>query len=62
MIAASGGLIGIIAAVIGSVIRSRDASEVTTYGSARWASPKEIKKLGLLGNKGVFLGNRNRLI
>ena len=56
MIAASGGLIGIIAAVIGSVIRSRDASEVTTYGSARWASPKEIKKLGLLSNKGVFLG------
>ncbi len=56
MIAASGGLIGIIAAVIGSVIRSRDASEVTTYGSARWASPKEIKKLGLLNNKGVFLG------
>ena len=56
MIAASGGLIGIIAAVIGSVIRSRDASEVTTYGSARWASPREIKKLGLLGNKGVFLG------
>lgn len=56
MIAASGGLIGIVAAVIGSVIRSRDSSDVTTYGSARWASPKEIKKLGLLSNKGVFLG------
>jgi len=29
---------------------------VTTYGSARWASAKEIKSAGLFAAKGVFLG------
>ena len=56
LIAASGGLIGIIAAVVGSVVRSRDRQDVTTFGSARWATRDEIKSQGLLDNKGVFLG------
>lgn len=56
LIAASGGLIGICAAVIGSIIRSRDKKDVTTFGSARWATRKEMKSQGLLENEGVFLG------
>lgn len=56
LIAASGGLIGIFAAVVGSVVRSRDKADVTTFGSARWATHNEIKSHGLLDNEGVFLG------
>ena len=59
MIAASGGLIGIVAAVIGSIWRSRYDQDVTTYGSARWAEKNDIGKAGLLKNKGVFLGEWN---
>jgi len=56
MIAASGGLLGIVAAVIGSVWRSRYERNVTTYGSARWAGEADVRKAGLLKNDGVFLG------
>ena len=56
LIAGSGGLFGILVAVIGSVIRSRDAKFVTTYGSARWATPKDVRRHGLSGKDGVFLG------
>lgn len=56
LIAASGGLFGILVAVIGSVIRSRDARFVTTYGSARWATKKDLQRHKLLGKDGVFLG------
>ncbi|MBI1392405.1 MAG: IncP-type conjugal transfer protein TraG [Alphaproteobacteria bacterium] len=55
-IAASGGLLGILAAVIGSVWRSRWERRVTTYGSARWAEKRDLTKAGLLGADGVFLG------
>ncbi len=56
LIASSGGLLGILAAVIGSLIRARDAAFVTTYGSARWAKRSELKRHGLLAKDGVFLG------
>ena len=55
-IAASGGLLGVVAAIIGSVWRARQAKHVTTYGSARWASPRDLKRSGLLKPMGVFLG------
>ena len=55
-IAASGGLFGIVAAVIGSVWRSRWERGVTTYGSARWAEKGDLVKAELLGGEGVFLG------
>ncbi|HBL93927.1 MAG TPA: conjugal transfer protein TraG [Hyphomonas sp.] len=55
-IAASGGLLGIVAAVIGSVWRSRWERGVTTYGSARWAEKTDLVKAELLGGDGVFLG------
>jgi len=55
-IAASGGLIGILAAVLGSLWRARWERHVTTYGSARWAVRRDLVWAKLLGNDGVFLG------
>ncbi|MHA6767456.1 conjugal transfer protein TraG [Sphingobium ummariense] len=55
-IAAAGGGLGCGAAVIGSVWRARQTGNITTYGSARWASHKDIAKAGLLGESGVALG------
>jgi type IV secretion system protein VirD4 len=56
-IAASGGLLGCGAAVAGSVWRARQRRNVTTYGSARWASPRDIRAAGLAADAGVFLGS-----
>lgn len=56
LIAASGGLLGILAAVIGSVWRSRWERRVTTFGSARWGSKSDLIDAGLLKPEGVFLG------
>lgn len=49
IIAAAGGFGSIALAIAMSVWRARDAREVTTYGSARWATPREIRAAGLLG-------------
>jgi len=56
IMAAAGGMAGIIVAIAGSLWRAREARLVTTYGSARWAEAKDIRKSGLLDGKGVFLG------
>ncbi|WP_262047342.1 conjugal transfer protein TraG [Bradyrhizobium sp. Bra78] len=55
-IAASGSFISIAAAIGMSVWRAREAKNVATYGSARWAEPREVKTAGLLGADGVVLG------
>jgi len=55
-LAASGGIAGALAAIIGSVWRARQAKLVTTYGSARWATRRDLKRSGLLNAAGVFLG------
>lgn len=55
-VAAASGLIGCSTAIAGSVWRARQAKSVTTYGSARWASHKELEQSGLLRDVGVFLG------
>ncbi|MEO1101685.1 MAG: conjugal transfer protein TraG, partial [Pseudomonadota bacterium] len=60
IIAASGGLIAIAAAIFMSIIRSREARNVATYGSARWAEDREIRSAGLLGPDGVMLGKLDR--
>src|SRR3546814_5761117 len=39
-----------------SVGRGRERSNATTYGSARWAKRREIKRAGLLADNGVVLG------
>jgi type IV secretion system protein VirD4 len=56
IIAAGGGFLGIITAVIGSLWRARQTKLVTTYGSSRWANRKEISRAGLFHACGVFLG------
>lgn len=60
IIAASGGFIAIVVAISLSIWRSREAKNVATYGSARWASPDEVKAAGLLGPDGVVLGRLER--
>ncbi len=55
-IAASGGIAAIFIAIIMSVWRAKEAQLVTTYGSARWADAREVRRAGLLGPDGVVLG------
>jgi type IV secretion system protein VirD4 len=59
-IAASGGFISIAVAIGMSVWRAREAKNVQTYGSARWARPDEVEGAGLLGPDGVVLGKLDR--
>ncbi len=60
IIAVSGGFLAIAAAIFMSIIRAREARNVATYGSARWAEGKEIHAAGLLGPDGVLLGRYDR--
>ena len=55
-IAASGGIAAMAMAIILSVWRAKEAQNVTTYGSARWADIREVRRAGLLGPDGVVLG------
>src|SRR3546814_16461452 len=55
-LAGASGFLCCAAAVIGSLWRARQARNVTTYGSARWARPREIERAGLHRDAGVFLG------
>jgi type IV secretion system protein VirD4 len=55
-IAASGGFMAAAVAIGMSVWRAREAKNVETYGSARWAETNEVKAAGLLGPDGVVLG------
>ncbi len=59
-IAASGSLVAIAIAILMSIYRAREAKDVCTFGSARWAKPHEIKSAKLLGNDGVVLGKLGR--
>ena len=59
-VAASGGFISIAVAIGMSVWRAREAKNVATYGTARWATPREVRAAGLLGPAGVVLGRFGR--
>jgi type IV secretion system protein VirD4 len=59
-IAASGGLLSLVVAIAMSVWRARETRTIETYGSARWATPREVKRAGLLGPDGVVLGRYRR--
>jgi type IV secretion system protein VirD4 len=59
-IAASGTFISIAVAIGMSVWRAREAKNVETYGSARWADAGEVRAAGLLGPDGVVLGKLDR--
>ncbi len=55
-IAGSGGVAAFAVAVAMSVWRAREAERITTYGSARWADARDIRKAGFLHPDGVLLG------
>ena len=55
-IAATSGLLGCGAAIVGSLWRARQQRNVTTYGSARWATSRDRVSAGLHVEAGVFLG------
>ena len=55
-IAGASGFIGCGAAIAGSLWRARQRQDVTTYGSARWATAADLRRAGLLHDAGVFLG------
>jgi type IV secretion system protein VirD4 len=59
-VAASGGILSIIAAFAMSVWRAREAETAATYGSARWAKQLDIQGAGLAGTDGVILGRLGR--
>ena len=56
LLAAGSGLLGCVVAVVGSLWRARQNQLVTTYGSSRWASSREVSAAGLFEPHGVFLG------
>ena len=60
LIAASGGFLSVGAAIFMSVLRAREAQNVDTYGSARWADEHDIRNAGLFEPDGVILGKRER--
>ena len=59
LIAASGGFLSVGAAIFMSVLRAREAQNVDTYGSARWADERDIRNAGLFEPDGVILGKRD---
>ena len=56
MVAGASGFLGCAAAIGGSLWRARQSRFVTTYGSARWATLREIERGGLFKDAGLFLG------
>jgi type IV secretion system protein VirD4 len=60
IIAASGGFMAVAAAIFMSVLRAREAHDVDTYGSARWAKREDVNRAGLFTSDGVVLGKLDR--
>jgi type IV secretion system protein VirD4 len=56
ILAASSSFAGITIAITGSLWRARQNRNVTTYGSSRWATMREIERAGLFRDAGVFVG------
>lgn len=56
MMAAGGGVLGTATAIAGSLWRARQVKNVTTYGSAKWATMHDIRRSNLTNDDGVFLG------
>lgn len=60
ILAATGGFAAIGIAILLSVLRAREADDVTTYGSARWATAKDVRDADLLKPNGAVLGRHDR--
>jgi len=59
-IACAGALTGTGVAIAASVWRARQANNVVTFGSARWALAKDVRAAGLTREQGLFLGRYDR--
>ncbi|WP_442958034.1 IncP-type conjugal transfer protein TraG [Phenylobacterium sp.] len=59
-IAVAGAVAGVAVSVGLSLWRAREARVATTYGSARWARWRDVRRSGLLGPDGVVLGRLGR--
>lgn len=59
-IVGAGGIAAIAVAILLPILRAREASDVTTYGSARWAGHKEIPAAGLFAEDGAVLGRLDK--
>jgi len=59
-LAAFAGIAGIVMAVGGSIWRARADGQATSHGSARWARTADIRRHGLLVDRGVMLGRFGR--
>ena len=57
VIAACSGILGAVTAIGGSVWRARQSKLITTFGSARWATVRDITAAKLTRSAGVFLGS-----
>ena len=60
IIAGAGGIVSVLVAIFLSILRAREANDITTYGSARWAETKDVAAAGLLKPDGVVLGRFER--
>ncbi|MBK8769667.1 MAG: conjugal transfer protein TraG [Rhizobiales bacterium] len=56
LFAGGSGIAGTLVAIAGSLWRARQTRNVTTYGSAKWASAEDLKRARLFSGNGVFLG------
>jgi type IV secretion system protein VirD4 len=54
--AALAGLGAGLIAIGGAAWRARHKNSVTTYGSARWAAARDVRRAGLFARRGVVLG------
>jgi type IV secretion system protein VirD4 len=59
-LAGGSGLVACGIAVAGSLWRASQAGHPSTYGSARWASRRDIERAGLFAKDGVMLGRYGR--
>ena len=55
-LAALGGVLSASIAIGGGIQRGRAGKASSTYGSARWACPQDIRRAGLHADEGVVLG------
>jgi type IV secretion system protein VirD4 len=60
LVAAAGAPAAMLCAVAMSLWRAREPGTASTYGSARWATRREVADAGLLGRDGVVLGRLGR--
>lgn len=59
-IAASGGIASVAVSVAMSVRRARVARNVTTFGSATWATDDQVRRAAMLNQQGVILARHHQ--